>query len=96
MTYKNTNKRDINEAEIVAFWRDIGGVWIQQKLDAGFDGLLVYDCNSYIIEIKQPSSRDRLTPAEKDVRDLLVRHDVKYHVITTLEEAAELVGFELI
>jgi len=96
MTYKNTNKRDINEAEIVRFWLMFGALWIQQKLEAGFDGLLIYKGEKYIVEIKQPDCKDRLTNNERATRDLMERQGVKYHIITTIEEAAELVGFELI
>ena len=86
------DKRDLNENSIVRFWQGLGAMWTPQKREAGFDGLLAYRERLYIVEIKQPSERNRLTQNERETRDCMVMMGIAYNVVTSIEEAAELIG----
>jgi hypothetical protein len=89
MTYTD-NRRDGNEAELVAYWRSRGCLWIPMSRLTGFDGLLATTSGLYIVEIKQPGGQ--LTKAERARRDEIEALGGEYHVIRTLEDAAELIA----
>ena len=89
MTY-NENRRDNNEAEIVAFWEDHKCFWIPMDRHRGFDGILV-DLpheRAYIVEIKNSCRYWKLTAAEAHLRANI---GGLYHIITNLEDAEQLI-----
>ena len=92
MTY---SRRDDNELQIVNIWRRMGRIWIPQDRNAGFDGILIDHERVYIVEIKQPKT-GRLTEAEKVCKARIEAMGVPYNIITTLEEAAQLIGLDMI
>ena len=95
MTYKGTNRRDANEAEIVVFWRQIGCIWIPMKPGQGFDGLLIDRSGMYIVEIKNPEVSWNLTDDESSLAHAVEELGGEYNVIQTLKEAAELIGLSI-
>lgn len=89
------DRRDANEAELVAFWRQMGCVWIPMHPGQGFDGLLVDRSGLYIVEIKNPKTGVHLTKCERDLRDAVENIGGTYYVISTLQLAAALIGLEV-
>lgn len=88
------DKRDANERDIVSFWRHLGFLWVQMDRYAGFDGLLVTRSSVYIVEIKNPAVKWRLTENEKERKEQVEQLGQKYNVIQTLSDASKLVGVE--
>lgn len=86
------DKRDANEAELVSFWKRCGCIWIPQDRRAGFDGLLVAWSGIYIVEVKNPAGKNRLTEAEKRCKAEIESTGQAYNIIRTVEEAARLIG----
>jgi hypothetical protein len=95
MTYKGTNKRDANEAEIVAFWRQVGCIWIPMKPGQGFDGLLIDRSGMYIVEIKNPEVSWHLTDDESCLSRAVEELWGEYHIVETLKSAAALIGLSI-
>ena len=93
MTYTD-NRRDSNEAELVAFWRAAGCLWIPMNRLAGFDGLLVDRSGLYIVEVKRPGHAN-LTQAERELRDKVEDMGGCYNVVQTVQDAARLIGLEV-
>ena len=89
------NKRDSSEHEIVTFWRSIGATWIEMPGEVGFDGLLLYHGQAYIVEIKTPGPW-KLTPNEVETKDRVEFQGVRYHIILTVAEAGKLIGLDVI
>ena len=90
------NRRDKNEAEIVAFWRQMGCIWIPMVPGQGFDGLLIDRSGMYLVEIKNPEASWSLTPAELELSRRVEDISGEYHVIETLEAAAQLIGLSVL
>ena len=86
-------RRDSNEKSILAFFEGIGAAWIRH--DIGCDGFLLYRGQLYVVEIKTPATRSHLTKAERDLQAEAMRCGVPYHVITSIQEAAEMLGVEI-
>ena len=89
------SKRDGNEAAILAALRGLG-VWHRQ-LDrtSGFDLLLCWRGQSWIVEIKdgsQPPSARKLTPNEYRTRAELEAIGVGYHVCESLDDVLRVIG----
>ena len=97
MTYTD-NRRDSNEAELVAFWRAAGCLWIPMNRLAGFDGLLVVPTKIgsglFIVEVKRPGHAN-LTQAERELRDKVEDMGGCYNVVQTVQDAARLIGLEV-
>ena len=89
------SRRDTNERAIVQFWRSVGCDWIPQSREAGFDGILFAANGMHIVEIKRPECRDDLTDNERRTKANIEFHGDKYNVITSVEEAAYLIGAEV-
>lgn len=81
------NKRDENEAEIVAFWRSRDCIWIPMDRNAGFDGVLVDPIlqKVHIVEIKNWKLKWHLTEAEKKLRSEIGN---LYHIVCNMDDAA--------
>jgi hypothetical protein len=91
MTYSR-NRRDANEAELVAFWKQLGAVWVPGL--PGCDGILLYRGKLHLVEVKMPKEREHLTQAERDLREKAAGQGIEYAVICTLDEAARLIGLD--
>lgn len=93
LKYKNANKRDANEAELVAIWEAAGCHWHQMREGCGWDGILMTpDGRDLFIEIKNPLYGRRLTYCEMTVKATVDKYfgDGKYLIISTKEEAEAL------
>ena len=88
-------RRDKSEHEIVTFLRSVGALWIPMGPDAGFDGLLVYRGQTYIVEVKTPGPW-KLTPHEVETSARVEFQGVRYHIVETVEAAARLIGLDVI
>lgn len=82
---------DANQPQIVAELRDLGfQVFVTSDMGRGFPDIVVGDRERvYLFEIKDPTQRWRMTPAEEEFHDLwgeLVR------VIESTEDALEAMG----
>lgn len=92
MTYKNTNRPDQNKDELVAYWRSKGCIVKMMGVNAGFDLLLLSPTGAHIVEIKNPRRRWSYTAAEDDLRADCMRLGIRYETITSLLQAAHLIG----
>jgi hypothetical protein len=90
------NRRDNNEALIIAFWRRVGCIWIPMVPGQGFDGLLIARSGTYLVEIKNPETSWSLTPAELELSRRVESIGGEYHIIETLEGAAQLIGLAIL
>lgn len=90
------NRRDVNEREIVDFWRQMGCIWIPMVPSQGFDGLLIDRGRLYIVECKNPAVSWKLTPAEMELSRRVEDIGGAYHIIETVEAAAALIGLSVI
>ena len=91
------SKRDDNEAELVALWRQIGAVVIPMGREAGFDLIVAHRGEVYIVEIKDIKAGHKkyyLTDAERSVCAALGAVDVVYSIVTNRQEALELIGVQ--
>ena len=90
------SRRDNNEREIIDFLKSRAGCWwIPQDRYAGFDGLLLCIHGIFVVEVKHPETRNHLTFSEARLRDVMSSLLLEYHVITSIEEAAELIGLRI-
>ena len=62
----------------------------------GFDGLLIDRSGMYLVEIKNPEASWSLTPAELELSRRVKDIGGEYHVIETLEAAAQLIGLSVL
>jgi hypothetical protein len=88
-------KVDSNQSEIVAALRKVGAaVVITSQLKNAFDLLVMYRSRIYIVEVKDgsltPSAR-KLTDGEMKCKKLVESVGVKYHIITSVDEALKMV-----
>jgi len=95
MTYKNTNKRDSNEKEIVEFWRACGCIWIPMVPGQGFDGLLIHHGCVSVVEIKNPETSWKLTPDELELSQRIEAQGGKYHIVEGLAGAASFMALKI-
>ena len=96
MAYTNTNRRDANEASLVALWERCGCVWVPMPPGVGFDGILLhYFSGIFIVEIKMPGSY-KLTAKEVAMKDKLEAHGITYRIIQTEVDAARLIGADVV
>ncbi len=87
------SRRDGNETAIVEAWRDLGALWVPMSRYAGFDGLLLYRGQAFIVEVKH-GTKAKLTAAECEQKERVEAAGVAYHIVRSLEEALELVEGE--
>jgi len=90
MTYKNTNKRDLNEKEIVTYWLSCGYSWFPALPGQGYDGLLLGFQRLYFVENKNPEYPWELTKREAAVRDIVTKQGLNYVIVETLDDAIKL------
>lgn len=87
-------KVDSNQSEIVAALRKCGAsVIITSQLKNAFDILVLFKGKTHIVEIKdakKPPSARKLTEGELKCKALVESQNVKYNVITNVNEAIEL------
>ena len=89
------NKRDANEKELVDFWNVTGCLCIKMPAGAGFDLMVLDGRRNHIVEVKNPEYNWTLTEEEKIMKELVESRGGEYHIIETLQHAADLIGFEL-
>jgi hypothetical protein len=95
MTHANTNRRDSNEKDIIAYWRQMGCLWISWLPGQGADGLLIDRSGLFVVEIKHPSGWQHLTQCERNLRDAVEGLGGAYNVVTSIQDAAKLIGLEV-
>lgn len=79
-------KRDGNEQSIVQALRDIGASVMQvDKVDL----IVGYRGENYLLEVKDPKGRNRLTPSQER---LIVEWRGQYAVIRNIDEALQTIG----
>ena len=86
------DRRDANEPEFVQLWQALGYTWIAMKPGQGFDGLLVTPLDIYVIEVKNPARKWKLTDCERKTKEAIERNGQEYHIIETLEDAKYIAG----
>jgi predicted Holliday junction resolvase-like endonuclease len=87
-------KPDGNQDIIVHWLRWIGASVTIMDRNAGFDLLVGYRGRLYVVEIKMPGCENRLTKNEKAMKAALEAVGVSYNIISCIEAAAALVGWE--
>ena len=89
-------RTDSNQQEIVAALRKRGAVClITSQLKNCFDILVCHNSNVYLVEIKDgnlPPSARKLTKGEQQFKEKVESVGVKYHVITSVDEAISMIG----
>jgi hypothetical protein len=88
------SKRDANESELIALWRQLGAVVIEMDRNAGFDLIVAHRGEVYIVEIKAEGKRMRLTDAERVRCTEVEAVGVPYSIVTSRKEALELLGLQ--
>ena len=87
-------KVDTNQPEIVKALRKAGAVVKHvHQLKNLFDILVYYNGNTYNVEIKQ-SHKHKLTDGELSCKNDLNSVGVKYWVITSIDDALEMINYE--
>jgi hypothetical protein len=85
-------KRDTNEAELITIWRGVGALVIPMDKSAGFDLLVIHRGKVYVVEVKQPGKRYRLTDAERARCTEVEAVGVPYNIVQTADDALEMLG----
>ncbi len=84
------HKTDENQSAIIDTLRDAGAyVQIMQPED-GFDLLVAYRGELFIMEVKRPGHIGELTQNEKDKRDGVEKMGVPYYIITEIDDALKI------
>jgi hypothetical protein len=89
---------DKNQQRIVMALRYAGAcVIITSQLKKAFDILVIYNGDTFIVEIKDgdlsPSKR-RLTTGEQLCKESIERAGGMYHIIESVDDALNLIGIE--
>ena len=82
-----------NEDEIIAAVVALGGRWIPQPPESGFDGIAVFDSGIHVVEIKAPAkppSARKLTANEKKRQADLDRLYQHYNIALCIGDIANL------
>jgi hypothetical protein len=87
---------DGNQDIIVHWLRWIGAVVTIMHRDAGYDLTVSYKCRTHIVEIKIPGKENHLTKKEKAMKAALEAVGVPYNIVSCIEAAAALVGWEAV
>ena len=89
----NAQRRDANEAGIIAALRAAGAFVQQMDKSAGFDLLVFFQGAIYVMEVKIPGKQNNLTLAEEDRMEMIrVIGEVDYNIVTTPEAALNVIG----
>jgi len=91
----NAQKRDANEGEIIDFLRGVGAYVSQMDKSAGFD-LLVVCGLVYVVEVKNPARKWKLTEAEAKTKQEIESAGGRYYIVETVEAAARVIGWEIV
>lgn len=91
VAFKYRNRRDANEREIVRGLRR-RGVDVYE-LDEPADLIVGYGRRLYLLEVKNPAGRGRLTPSQVAFHRKWKEHGV--YVIETLDEALQVIGWRV-
>lgn len=84
-------KVDSNQKEIVSALRKAGAIVKHvHQLKKLFDILVYYKGKTYSVEIKT-SHKHKLTEGEKECKELIESVGVKYFIITSIDEALEMI-----
>lgn len=91
----NAQKRDNNEPIITATAEAVG-YWPQlMDKSAGFDLLAHGPAGSFVVEIKNPKRKWKLTANEKRVKKQIEAAGGKYHIVQRPQEFLDVVGVTL-
>jgi len=86
------SKVDANQKEIVTALRRCGAVVKHvHQLKNLFDILVYYNGKTYSVEIKT-DKKNKLTPGELECKELIEGVGVKYWVITSIDEAIDMIN----
>lgn len=89
------SKRDANERAILDDLNRLGVWYHQMDRDAGFDLLLGFRGQLFVVEIKdpaQPESKRRLTQNERDTERTLADRQIDYWKCETLADVLRVLG----
>jgi hypothetical protein len=94
---RRANRKDANHAVIARTLQQVGAHVIDAAAapTLGFDLLVVYRGQIYIMEVKdgsKPPSERQLTPNEQEQQAALERPGVKYHVVLSEDDALRVIG----
>ena len=89
MSLTNAQRRDGNEREIINTLKAVGAVVLQMDRSEGFDLLVCWHGQIYVMEVKQRG--EHLSDREREVA-LEVRRQSEYYVIHDKVEALDILG----
>jgi hypothetical protein len=94
---RRANRKDANHAAIARLLQQVGAHVIDAAVAPalGFDLLVVFRGQTYIMEIKdgsKPPCERQLTPNEQEQQAALAWHGVKYHVVLSADDALKVIG----
>lgn len=84
-------RRDNNEAEIIAHAKRLGCAVISMDKSAGFDLLVIGpDGRPHIVEVKNPAAKWKIEPAEQKRREQVEAVGGKYHIVFTPDDLSRI------
>lgn len=85
------NRKDASHKPIVLALRQAGAhvIDVSDALTAGFDALVVFRHHLFICEFKN-DRRGKLTANETECREAVEYRGVRYHILTSVAEALEM------
>jgi hypothetical protein len=94
---RRANRKDANHATIARLLQQVGAHVIDAAVAPalGFDLLVAYRGQMYIMEIKdgsKPPCERQLTSNEQEQQAALARHGVEYHVVLSEDDALKVIG----
>jgi hypothetical protein len=94
---RRANRKDANHAAIACLLQQVGAHVIDAAAapTLGFDLLVAYRGQMYIMEIKdgsKPPCERQLTPNEQEQQAALERHGVEYYVVLSEDDALKAIG----
>jgi hypothetical protein len=77
------DRADANKTALVRLWESAGGLWYDQRREAGFDGVAVFRGRVLLVEVKdgsKPPSAQALTPNEQRQQARIEDQHVEYTI----------------
>jgi hypothetical protein len=90
------SKRDRNEPAIISLLHRLGAQVIQLEPGQGADLIVIAENGIHICEVKNPAYKWELTQDESLMKMRVERVGQQYHILQTVEDAARLLGREVV
>jgi len=85
-----TGVRDTNEKDLCTLVTVLGGLFVKMHESAGFDLVVIFPNGSHVVEVKNPASNWKFTPAERATKKSVEAAGGIYHVVETDDDIINL------